>query len=139
MGDLHPQKIKCRATARTTGNRCERWAVKGALVCRLHGAGGDPDDPKARGAHKAKERIQDAEAELRAKLFEMHQAALDAVQSVLEDPNAKPADRLKAADAVLNRFVAQKAETKVKVDSTEERDLDEEIAAALELDATEVS
>ena len=31
----------CTAKAKSTGERCRRWAVKGSNVCRLHGAGGD--------------------------------------------------------------------------------------------------
>jgi hypothetical protein len=133
------QHIKCRATSRRSGLQCNNWAVTGSLVCRMHGAGGDRNNPAHSGAHKAKERVEDAEATLRQKLWEMHEPALNAVQDVINDPNAKAQDRLRAAEAILNRFVPQKAETKIKVDHSEERDLDEEIAGALGLEESDTA
>ncbi len=35
------RKQQCTAKAKSTGERCRRWAVNGSNVCRLHGAGGD--------------------------------------------------------------------------------------------------
>lgn len=32
-----PAKEKCVATSKTTGNRCGRWPMKGATVCKHHG------------------------------------------------------------------------------------------------------
>jgi hypothetical protein len=34
----NPPPVRCSATARRTGERCERWAVPGRLHCKLHGA-----------------------------------------------------------------------------------------------------
>lgn len=34
----YPPPIRCSATAKRTGERCERWAVPGRLQCKLHGA-----------------------------------------------------------------------------------------------------
>lgn len=131
MGNRHPQRIKCRATSKRTGLPCGNWARVGALVCKFHGAGGDSSNPEHSGAYKAGQRVRAAEDELKEKLFAMHQDALDAVTDVLTNPEAKDADKLRAADTVLNRFVPQRAETKVQVDTSEERDLDAEIASAL--------
>ena len=131
-----PLKIKCRATSRRTGQPCQNWAVNGALVCRMHGAGGSGEhknDP----ARAAKARIEDADTVLRERLFQLHEPALEALRAVLQDPNAKAADRLKAADTILNRFVPAKAEVKVQVDESESRDLDEEIFAAAGLEDPE--
>lgn len=124
-----PLKIQCRATSRRSGDRCRNWAVTGALVCRMHGAGGSGES-KHDPARKAKERIEDAEAVLRQRLFDLHEPALRAVASVLEDERAKPADKLRAADTILNRFVPTKAETKVTHVDEEAHSLDDEIMAA---------
>ena len=35
------RKQQCTAKAKSTGERCQRWAVAGSNVCRLHGSGGD--------------------------------------------------------------------------------------------------
>lgn len=134
MSNRHPQRIKCRATSKRTGLPCGNWARVGALVCKFHGAGGDSSNPEHSGAYKAGQRIQSAEDELKSKLFAMHQDALDAVEAVLRSDTAKDADRLRAADTILNRFVPQKAETKVTTDDSEERDLDAEIAAVVGID-----
>ena len=32
-----PPPIKCRGTARHTGERCKRWAIPGSTVCKHHG------------------------------------------------------------------------------------------------------
>lgn len=56
--------------------------------------------------------------------------AVAAVQQILRDMDAKPADRLKAAESVLDRFVARKVHAEIE-DNREERDLDAEIAPLL--------
>ena len=128
-------QIICRATSKRTGLPCRNRAVNGALVCRMHGAGGSAETNPV--VAKAAQRVEDAQDVIKARLYELHDAAVDAVRSVLEDPDAKAADKLKAADTILNRFVAQKAETKVTTADNEERDLDEEILAAAGVEAHE--
>jgi len=38
-----PQKLRCKATSKQTGEQCRNWAKPGYQVCRFHGAGGRPD------------------------------------------------------------------------------------------------
>ena len=37
-----PQKLRCKATSKQTGEQCRNWAKPGYPVCRFHGAGGRP-------------------------------------------------------------------------------------------------
>lgn len=133
-----PWKVRCRATAKSTGEPCKLWAIRGAAVCRLHGAGGrvhHPDDPRKPNARtNAAERIM----KLRERMLSLGDLAVDAYGEVLagytlEDGTlvrAEPKDRLKAADSVLDRFVPRTIEVR---DATEDhRDIDEEIEAELE-------
>ena len=34
----HPPPVKCSGTAKSTGERCQRWAVPGLALCKLHRA-----------------------------------------------------------------------------------------------------
>ncbi len=38
----NPNKKRCKAKAKSTGERCKYWAVPGYDVCRFHIAGGGP-------------------------------------------------------------------------------------------------
>lgn len=38
-----PQKLRCKAKSKQTGEQCRNWAKPGYQVCRFHGAGGRPD------------------------------------------------------------------------------------------------
>lgn len=42
-----PAPVKCRATAKHTGQRCQRWAVPGSALCKHHGAFGGPRGGRA--------------------------------------------------------------------------------------------
>ena len=44
--------LRCHATAKTTGKRCNSPAVTGWNVCRMHGAGGGAPTGPANGAWK---------------------------------------------------------------------------------------
>ena len=35
-----PKRLKCHAKSKRTGKQCGQWALEGARVCRMHGAGG---------------------------------------------------------------------------------------------------
>jgi len=125
-----------RCTARNqAGVRCGNKVVKGSHVCRFHGAGGVPRheddlvtaDGRTNGAGKARtERIE----AIRLHLELTAASAVMAVQSVLEDEMAKPSDRLKAAEIVLDRTVGRHLQ--LEREDLEERDLDEEIFALTE-------
>jgi len=50
-----PAPVKCRATAKHSGERCGRWAVPGSSVCKHHGAfGGCGGRTNAEDLHKAR-------------------------------------------------------------------------------------
>lgn len=120
-------KIQCKAKSKRSGERCRRWAVNGALVCAMHGAGGRNKPQPSSGALGAEVRLADADAQLRARLWELREKAIEAVEGVLDDDMAKPEAKLRAADTVLDRFVPKKTETKMTVTQTDAADLDEEI------------
>lgn len=123
--------VRCHATSKRSGEGCRNWAVKGALVCRMHGVGGHVEEDEVEGLHPQDPRKARAARvnELRDKLAQLGDEAVAAVQRVMHDPEAKPSEVLKAAELVLDRFVPKKAE--VEVHDTEVRDLDEEIAEAI--------
>jgi hypothetical protein len=133
-----PLKIQCRATSKRSGERCRRWAVNGALVCAMHGAGGASRGHPSPAAVKAAQRLEDAETELKQKLRSLGDEAVAAIRSVLDDPNAKAQDKIRAAETVLNRFVPSKAETKVSHDVDEVRSLDAEILEAAGIEETAI-
>lgn len=60
QGAIGPDKVQCKATASTSGNRCRRAAIPGGTVCAFHGG----NAPQVRA--KANERV--AEAQLRKEL-----------------------------------------------------------------------
>ena len=64
----------------------------------------------------------------------MREEALEAISTVLSDPTTRPEHKLKAAESILDRFVPRKAETKLNVEHTEARDLDDEILEILGVD-----
>lgn len=68
-------QVQCTATAKSTGRRCTRWAVKGTKVCQVHGGVA----PQVR--EKGLQRVQEAEAR---KALAKHVGELDLSQ--YEDP-----------------------------------------------------
>lgn len=85
---------QCRARSKATGEQCKNSAIPGATVCRYHG-GGAPQ-------------VQRRAAMRLASLVE---PALVTVARIMLDPTARDADRLRAAENVLDRSgVSRKAE-----------------------------
>lgn len=114
-----PWKQQCTATARHSGQRCRRWAAPGLNVCRNHGGGGKikhPDDPAAK-SHPATMGRQRLER-IRERIQEMGDLAADTLAAVMQDLDAEPKDKLKAAEMVLDRLVGRKIEAEA---SPEER------------------
>lgn len=131
-GALRPEDLTLDGRPRCTkdnsaGARCGNAAERGTTVCRFHGAANSrhPDDPRegseGPGTAGRAARIE----RIRAHLELTADAAVLAIQSVLEDENARPQDRLKAAEIVLDRTVGRQI-TLDKEDAAE-RDLDQEI------------
>lgn len=133
-------RVRCMAVAKQTGIRCGNEVVRGSHVCRYHGAGGKPkhpDDPGHENHGGTVARTRRIEA-VRTHLELTASAAVLAVQSILENEDAKPGDRLKAAEIVLDRTVGRHIQ--LEKEDLEERDLDEEIFAlteAIELTGTD--
>lgn len=76
---------KCRATNRA-GNQCGRYAVPGGMVCNMHGGKAPQVRDKAR-----------------LRLISMIEPALSVLSDVMADKDAANADRIRAANSVLDR------------------------------------
>jgi hypothetical protein len=77
---------RCHAHARSTGERCGNPALAGAKVCRYHG-GAAPQ----------------VQAKARLRLLELIEPATAVLATILADPKAKPADRLRAVENIYDR------------------------------------
>lgn len=77
---------KCRATARSTGKRCTRPAIPGGTVCRYHGGAAPQVQKKAA-----------------LRLLELVDPAVATLARVMASPTAKDADKIRAAENVLDR------------------------------------
>ena len=77
---------RCQARSKQSGEQCARAATPGHRVCRSHGSG----SPQARRA-----------AALR--LSDLVLPAIATFARVLADPDAKSADKIRAAEAILDR------------------------------------
>jgi hypothetical protein len=118
------QKIKCRASKKD-GSPCTNWAIIGALVCRMHGGGA----PHVREA--GQRRASQAEYNVMQSLEKHLETAVNTLVAVMNDQTAKPMERQRAAEAIIDRFAPKKAEVKVD-DQREVRDLDAEIDSLIE-------
>jgi hypothetical protein len=114
------RSIKCQATARN-GQPCGRWAVIGALVCPHHGG----KAPQVQAA--AAERLDNIQVSVLERLERLVPKAVLAMEQILDDETARAADRIAAANGILDRFVAKKVHAEID-DNHDERDLDAEIA-----------
>ena len=76
---------KCRATNRQ-GNPCGRYAIPGGMVCTTHGGKAPQVRDKAR-----------------IRLISMIEPALNVLSDVMADKDAAHADKLRAANSVLDR------------------------------------
>jgi hypothetical protein len=79
-------RTRCTATSRRSGERCRNRPRIGTNVCRMHG-GSAPQVQRS----------------ARQRLAAMVDPALDALVDVLESRQAFPADRVRAAVAILDR------------------------------------
>lgn len=85
MSETHPVRNSCAATSRT-GKPCQFPPIPGGAVCRFHGGAA----PQVR-----------RKAMLR--LLELVDPAVATMARIMVDTNAKDADRLRAAENVLDR------------------------------------
>lgn len=123
-------KPRCQRRANSTGVRCGNAAATGSTVCRIHG-GVDlstlhPDDPRTEGSSAVDRAARIDKVRTYIELYA--QSAVLAVVAIVEDDHARPQDRLKAAEILLDRSVGR--QLAVEREDLEERDLDAEIIAA---------
>jgi hypothetical protein len=76
---------KCRATNRA-GNPCGRYPIPGGMVCAMHGGKSPAVRDKAR-----------------LRLISMIDPALQVLSDIMSDKDAAHADKLRAANSVLDR------------------------------------
>lgn len=97
---------RCTATAKRTGERCSKWAVAGASVCRSHG-GGAPQVRAAARKRVAQERAAKSLAEV-----ELSDEDIDPVEELL--------DWLKRVRVVEDWLADQVAQLDTKLDSLDD-------------------
>lgn len=78
--------MQCSATSKASGQQCKRWAILGGTVCPKHG--GSAPQVKEAAARRIRELIP---------------TALDTLATVMTDPEASEASRVRAADSILDR------------------------------------
>lgn len=128
---------RCTHVSEETGKRCGNAVERGTTVCRYHGAsnahhpdfnGGTQEGPGSAGRAQRIERVRMA-------LEYGAMSAAIAVTSILESEDARPQDRLKAAEILLDRTVGRTIQ--LEKEDASERDLDQEILQiAADLGAT---
>ena len=96
-------KRRCTAKANSTGNRCKRYPIAGGNVCAKHGASAPQVKRSAR-----------------LRLAELVDPAIAALNVALNDDDVSTGDKLKAAEAVLDR-AGYPRRTQVDVGDARER------------------
>jgi len=80
------RRLKCKATSKRSGKRCERWAINGGVVCPFHGGAA----PQVR--RKAEEQLRLARDEL-----------MELLLGIARDASLSAGERLKAITWALER------------------------------------
>lgn len=97
---------RCQARSKQSGKQCARAATPGHRVCRSHGSG----SPQARRA-----------AALR--LSDLVLPAIATFARVLADPDAKSSDKIRAAEAILDRAGYPRVNRAEQISGEEAREL----------------
>jgi uncharacterized coiled-coil protein SlyX len=84
--------VRCTGTATTTGERCKRWSLRGATVCRKHGAQ----------LSNVREHAEAVVESAKLQLMGMADDAVDVLDDILQNGTSEQV-RLKAVEMVLNR------------------------------------
>ena len=114
-----PQKVRCKATSKQTGEQCRNWAKPGYPVCRFHGAGGRPAVmPKKPPTARVKKGNQNARKHgaYSARLMPDEQAVYEEIKAQFEEELG--ADNLTASD---QRLIHQLAVVSAKFDLASEK------------------
>lgn len=101
---MPPDGQRCTATANRTGERCERWAVRGATVCPTHGGRA----PQVRAAAQRRLATQRGEKKL-----------ADWGYEPVEDPFAAMADLAGRALALVDALSSELADGRVDAANVE--------------------
>jgi hypothetical protein len=121
---LKRERPQCEGTTKA-GARCSFNARPDSKFCGLHL--NKSDEPvESVDSMSLGDKIKAAEQQV----MDLVPVAMKTVMEILMNDNEKAADRLKAAQLVLDRGVAQKIQAEVS--QSDERDLDAEIEDALE-------
>lgn len=113
--------VRCKAMSTTTGERCKRWSIRGAMVCQTHG-GRLPN---------VVEHSQAVVESARLRLLGLADDAVEVLYDLIQ-PGTNEAIRLKAAENVLNRSGIKGAE-EVKIEVTNVGSPSEGILKSLEI------
>lgn len=116
---------QCEGTTKA-GSRCRFNAQQDSLWCGMHKPAGEAQKDKEAKKMTMAEQLKAAEQQI----MDLVPVAMQALVDVLTGEDTKPADRIKAAQMVIDRSVAQRIQ--VETMTTDVRDLDDEIEEALE-------
>ena len=114
------QRRRCIAQSKSTGKPCRAYAVVGHTVCWKHGGAA----PQVQA--KAKERQDEIQVSALVQLEQLLPKAIAAMERVLDDEDARPADAIAAANGIIDRFVPKKLHVE-EDGGQEEREMDAEI------------
>lgn len=94
---------QCSAKSSRSQQRCRKRAISGGRVCRTHGGGAPQVKRKAA-----------------LRLIELIDPAIATIARVMTDQNAKPSDRLRAAENVLDRAGVPRSTEVTNTDTAQE-------------------
>lgn len=128
MGDLvalnNGARRQCKEIAERTGEQCLIRAQEGSEYCWRH----NPDRTR-KVVEPSKMSMAEQLKAAEQQIMDLVPIAMQALVDVLTGEDTKPADRIKAAQMVIDRSVAQRIQ--VETVNSDTRDLDSEIEDAL--------
>lgn len=119
------ERQQCEGTTKA-GRRCSFNAPEGMRHCKLHSS---DEEPVAVEEHVKKMSMAEQLKAAEQQIMDLVPIAMQALVDVLTGEDTKPADRIKAAQMVIDRSVAQRIQVENVTSDT--RDLDVEIEEAL--------
>ena len=115
--------MRCTGTARTTGERCKKWGLRGTHPAKCVKHGGQLPSVRAHA-----EAVVESS---RMRLYSMTDEAVDVIEDLLR-PGTAEAIRLKAAELVLNKSGLKEA-VEVSVEVNHNVSMAEEVTKKLEI------
>jgi hypothetical protein len=114
-------RMQCSATAKHSGVRCKRPATSGTNVCNVHGAM----------APQVKRSAEARVAEARAQLLDMVVPGLKRYRELLSSAQSEAVSATLLRDLLDRTGLAPTTKVEQRVSLTQERSVDDEIAALL--------